>query len=557
MFRKSNKSLQQNLFTSGSSILSGKSLKVYGDKEEWHNQFREYVTMRIDEDIFRPLYNKKGKGAPNYPIRVLVSMMILKESQGISDEKLFEDCRFNLLIRSALGLTNIDSPLPTESTYYLFRKNVNDYARETGINLFEECFSVLTKNQCEEFNISGKRIRMDSKLLGSNIAWLSRYELVHETLSLFYKQIKGTKDLDKNIVDKLDDYLSVKGNKIIYTHSRDEVCTRLGELGKLIYKILQISQFESEKHYATLQQIFNEQFEVCGPEDVKQREKEQVSASSIQSPHDTDCTYRNKDGNQKKGYSINLTESCGEDNKLNLISDVKVDTANTADNAFFQGSVKRSQKVFTEETEFIHADGAYHRPDNQAFCKEIRAKLYLSAIQGARGKYGFRYKDDGELEVRILETGELIKTRKTIGRNGIEKWVIKDGKNYRYFLQKQINNGLIRDNIEETPEEEFYFRNNVEATIFQMGYHYPNDKSRYRGLVKHQMWVNIRCLWVNFVRISNYLKGLDFKWPKIRFSWYLIRSIENLLNLIRDLMRTFETNQNNPMNIQFSAVARN
>ena len=48
----------------------------------------------------------------------------------------------------------------------------------------------------------------------------------------------------------------------------------------------------------------------------------------------------------------------------------------------------------------------------------------------------------------------------------------------------------------------------VLATIFQLGYHYPNAKSRYRGEIKHQMWANIRCLWVNFVRILKYIKQL-------------------------------------------------
>ena len=74
--------------------------------------------------------------------------------------------------------------------HYLFRKRINDYAKAGNENLFTVLFAELTQSQCVDFNVSGKRIRMDSKLLGSNIAWLSRYELVHETLGLFYKQVK-------------------------------------------------------------------------------------------------------------------------------------------------------------------------------------------------------------------------------------------------------------------------------------------------------------------------------------------------------------------------------
>jgi hypothetical protein len=67
---------------------------------------------------------------------------------------------------------------------------------------------------------------------------------------------------------------------------------------------------------------------------------------------------------------------------------------------------------------------------------------------------------------------------------------------------------MLRKQIAETPIETLQKRNNVEATIFQLGYHYSNAKTRYRGQIKHQMWANIRCLWINFVRILRYIKQL-------------------------------------------------
>ncbi|HBH83489.1 MAG: hypothetical protein A2X05_03920 [Bacteroidetes bacterium GWE2_41_25] len=47
---------------------------MYKDEQAWHNQFRKQVTMRIDENIFRPLYCQ-GNGTPNAPVCVLVAMM--------------------------------------------------------------------------------------------------------------------------------------------------------------------------------------------------------------------------------------------------------------------------------------------------------------------------------------------------------------------------------------------------------------------------------------------------------------------------------------------------
>jgi len=108
-------------------------------------------------------------------------------------------------------------------------------------------------------------------------------------------------------------------------------------------------------------------------------------------------------------------------------------------------------------------------------------------------------------------------------KDGAPKWRIPTEKGYRYFTQKDIDTYIIRKQIAETPIEILQFRNNVEATIFQSGYHYPNAKSRYRGEIKHQMWANIRCLWVNFVRILNYIKQLCQR--TLFFAKYAVKSI--------------------------------
>lgn len=522
MFKKSVSSGQLNLFTSPQSLFSGNSLKMYQADSSWHNQFRNQVTMRIDEDIFRVLYCQDN-GTPNAPVRILVCMMILKEAEGLSDQKLFENCRFNMLVRSALGLHNVDDPLPTESTYYLFRKRVVDYARQTGENLFETAFSQITKDQCAELEVSGKRVRMDSKLLGSNIAWLSRYELIHETLRLFYRQVKQSARIDKSTEERLDQLLQMEGNKVVYTYSGEEVKSRLGELGCLIYKILPLFSSSHGPYYQTLCRVFNEQYLVNEKKEVIPRPKEDVSAQSVQSPNDTDSHYRNKDGQKVKGYSINVTESCDDDKPLNLIGHIQVGKASTSDVDFFQTGIQKAQGVFTHKIEAAHTDGAYHSPDNQLYCKDNLISLYLHAIQGAKGRYRLDLHQTGELSVLDTLTNEMIDSQKVTGKNGTDKWRIKIERGYRYFTQKDIDAYMIRKQIEQTPVETLHKRNNVEATIFQLGFHYPNAKSRYRGLIKHQMWANIRCLWVNFVRILKYMKQLCQR-PLI-FAKYQIKAL--------------------------------
>ena len=504
MFKKT-RDPQLNMFSSPSSLLSGKSNKMYESPNAWHNQFRQHVTSKIDENCFKPLYCSNN-GTPNASVRVLIAMMILKEAEGLSDQKLFENCRFNMLTRSALGLLNTDDAVPAESTYYLLRKRIVNYEKENNENLLDVVFSQVTKQQSMDFEVSGKRIRMDSKLMGSNIAWFSRYELIHETFRLFYHEVKQMGIIDLSTMAQLDILLKLEGNKIVYTCSGDEVKSRLLQLGVLINSVLPLFSSIGTLHYQTLKRVFDEQFKLDESKIVIARPKEEISAQSVQSPHDTDCTYRNKDGNKVKGYSINITESCDEGEVLNLIGHVDVRKASTSDVDFFQDGINKSQEVFISKAENAHLDGAYNSQANQAFCNDPdnNIELHLHAIQGATGRYTLELIDN-KLSVLDTNTNEVIDNEIITTKSGVIKWRIKTEKGYRYFIQKDIDTCLVRKKIKETPIETLQKRNNVEATIFQLGYHYPNAKTRYRGLTKHQMWAMARCLWLNFVRICNFL----------------------------------------------------
>ncbi len=188
MFKKTDDAQQASLFGSPSELMSDRAKKKYGNPKAWHNIFRQHVIGNIDESLFAPVFNSKT-GAPNYSVKILLGMMVIKEVLECSDKHLFEHCEFNLLTRSALGLANIDDPLPAESTYYLFRQRVYEYQHEEGVNLFEKFFQTITQKQVSYFNVSGKILRMDSTLIGSNIASYSRYELIHLATHQFYKDV--------------------------------------------------------------------------------------------------------------------------------------------------------------------------------------------------------------------------------------------------------------------------------------------------------------------------------------------------------------------------------
>jgi len=502
MFRKTNSNKQISLLSGVNQQLTRSSSAKFTDPTSWHNNFYKEVVSRIDENIFSVLFSD-SKGSPNSSVKTLIAMMILKEGEGYSDEKLYENCRFNLLTRKALGLVNIDDEIPAESTYYLFRKRIADYESENKINLFDKCFRQITGEQIIEFNVSGKSIRTDSKLIGTNIAFYSRYELILNSLKLFYKSIfyKQTELLSKQDRKILNDFVKEKSSLTVYKSDKEQINTRLILLGKLIYNILNAVKESNNSDFQTLKRVFNEQYKILDTNQIELIPNKEISAKSVQSPHDIDCNYRSKTGKKTKGFSHNITETCDNDNAVNLITDVQVEVATTADNDFLEPAVKNSQEILTDNIENIHADGAYNSEANQDFTTEENINFYLTGFQGKAGRY------DLEFHENILQiTDTLTNTQIPITVTKNNKYRIKTETGYRYFTEKEIESCRLRKQAEELPKQIGNKRNNVEASIFQLAYRLRKDKTRYRGKFKNKIWAILRSLWVNFVRIANNLK---------------------------------------------------
>jgi hypothetical protein len=403
MFRKSSKERQFDIFGSIPSLLAEGSVLKYNDKKHWHNQFRQEVVHRIDETHYKVLFNDT-MGAPNASIRLLVGMMILKEAFGWSDSQLFEQCQFNLLTRSALGLVNINDPLPAESTYYLLRRRIYEHHRQNGEDLLEKTFAQITREQVKQFDVNGRNIRMDSKLIGSNIAYFTRYEIIHQTLCGFYKTLDPQAKFRLSATEKkqLDNLIDEESNKTVYRSTKEEIQARLQLIGFLIYKLLNTFTDHTSEQYGLLQRVFDEQYKVVENQHIQLRPKEEITSGSVQSPHDPDSAFRHKGDQKVKGYSVNVTETISDKN-LNLITNVIVDQANVPDTKFVQQAINATNEVTGQIVEKAYLDGAYQSPDNDEFCKDI--DMVFTGIQGQQARYDLEMTTQG-LMVTDTQTGE-------------------------------------------------------------------------------------------------------------------------------------------------------
>lgn len=491
MFRETDTNTQMSLFDNPADLMGKRAVKKYEDPKAWFNQFYELVTSQVDEATFKPLFKDVNRGAPTASIRQLVAMSILKEGFGCSDEDLVEKCDYDLLTRKALGLIRMEDEAPSIDTYYLFRRRICNYADATGENLMETCFSKLTGFQAAKFKISGRSIRMDSKLIGSNIAWYPRYELIHKT---FLQEIgQYMSRLNPSLRKKMQPWLEENAKQTVYKSNADTIQQRLGELGCIIYAVL----VRVKAKDGLLKRVFEEQYTVEHGQ-VTPRDKKTISADSVQNPNDPDAEYRQKGQQKVKGYSVNITETTDQKDAPSLITGVQVEGATAADNAFYEDAIAKSETTTGTFVDTVYSDGAYQNADNRA----LAVNGVFTGIQGRQSRYRLDESDGDTVRITDTKTGEVYEAKRT--KSGALR-IPYPGDRYkykwRYFLPTQLESMRSRRLMEDIPQEEKNKRNNVEASIFQLCFHTRNNKTRYRGKRKHELWAFARCSWINLRRI--------------------------------------------------------
>jgi len=501
MFRKHTQIKQRDIFTNMESLLTGKSLDVFNDKNQWHHVFREQVFNKIDERIFSVLYHNK-EGAPNSAVNVLISMMLLKEGFGWSDSELYDNCRFNILVRNALGLLDFRESVPCEASYYNFKRRIQLYLDKHSVDLVKKVYASITTEQVLHFKVDGRSVRMDSKLLGSNIARLSRFEMVHGVLEKFYKYLPEKKKsmLPEELSKKLGVIAKEEGEKIVYRSKDTEIADKLVDMGKILYQLVTLYKGESVPYYDLIAKVLAEQFNISEA-NVAPKHHEELKATNIQSAEDTDCDYRKKDEQEIfGGYSVNVTETCSESG-LNLITVPEVKPASASDKDFYQSGVEQTESITQQSVIESFTDGAYHSQANKAYNEAKGIDMVLTGLQGREGRLSFEYQGN-DLVIIDTKTGETVSSILT--PQGKSYKIEIEGKK-RYIRQQEIDSYFFRKEMEHIPIARRNRRNNVEATIFQVSYFTRNNKVRYRGLQKVTHWLYMRCLWINCVRIKNYL----------------------------------------------------
>lgn len=544
---------QIDLFTGLHVVLPERTQKKLDDQKAWWNSFYKHVYCKIDEGHFAVLYCDDN-GRPNANIKQLVGMMILKEAFKLTDRQLEDNCGMHLGFITALGIANFDDELPTMMTYYNFRRRLSDYYEQTGEDLLQETFASITVDQLQELGINGSKIRMDSKLIQSNIAKASRLELITGVLRHYLRETPANlvATQSREQLEWQERLKTQTPSNISYNMTDVEKKTALAELGKLIQCLLTTNH--NHPQYEVLMRLFEEQYTLTSEKDEKKQDEypgngedkpgvpttvlkpnKEIESGSLQSPHDLDTAYRKKNGVSINGFHANITETCVAENRINLIVDVQADKANVSEAVFFQPAVQNAQVVLELDApiEQVSTDGGYDSLENRAWAAENQEETQeetqeVSTVEqseplvqatqvepskagnfdwnvgkhkGKKSIYNIVKRKDGSYEIELKSTKE--KQVAIWMENSNRYKVVFPGRPVRYFTEAYFQGRLNWQLLEKDRSlEDKNIRANVESTIHQCFFGLgKRNKMRYRGMFKCKMYVICAALATNFKRI--------------------------------------------------------
>ncbi len=298
-------------------------------------------------------------------------------------------------------------------------------------------------------------------------------------------------------------------------------------LGELLVALRDALEADSVA-YTLVERVLKEQYKEEAGIWVLRPVRE-VSADSLQSPHDVEATFRVKNGHAYPGgYVVNVSETCDAENALQLITDIQVAPNVTDDGELLRQSVDKQLERGLEVKNIV-TDGGYNGPDTEEFCKKNDITHRPTNIRGGKSAkdrlgwemYQWQLNKEGIPVAVVCPRGQKGQIRP--GRKE-ERWLVRFADastcqtcplldQCRVVLQKQngpamrvttrsIQVALLRQRL--CPEDRS-LRSPVEATVRSLKWGLRKDKLPVRGQVAAVMYFTTVALMVNLRRIHAYL----------------------------------------------------
>jgi hypothetical protein len=411
---------------------------------------------------------------------------------------------------------------------------VSAYGLKTGQNLFQTVFQQVTDQQLEKLALKTGMQRMDSTQLASNIADLSRLELLVRLMQRLHAVLSPADQAQ--YAELFAPYLREGAGQYVYRiKGKDETRAQLQQTGIQLDRLLTAfgDAYAAEPIWAVAHRFFEENFKRVD-QAVQAKTNAELTAGCLQSLDDLEATYRCKANQAYKGYVANVSETCDPANPVQLIDLVQVAPNQVSDIQLLKAAVPDlTDRLHTEQ---LTTDGGYVSPQIDTLLHEHGIEQQPTNLVGMDPDHS-----NGHLAVSDFTFALDAQDRLTACHCPAQQLATitetQSGKAYRLSFapaaclacphsqqrqcpvrlsKRQTRAGLPlpkerllsavrRQRFETHKAAARKRRPAIEATMFHLQIGFPKGRLRLRGLLRVTCAVVCAALAVNLRRIHRYL----------------------------------------------------
>jgi hypothetical protein len=329
-------------------------------------------------------------GRPTKEIYSMIGLLLIMEFKQWTADEAAEAYSFDAGVQFALNLAR--------DHQYVCPRTVENYKRllREGDEHCADIFGTVTSALVLELQIDITRQRLDSTHVFSYMARLTRGNLMAVTVKRFLTQVlRHDPTAHAALPDELRQrYAPAEGRIFGYGKSKadsQELVRRIQQTAEDLHFL--IERFEGNPRlngrstWQGLVRVFQDHCELKPAKGrrgkpvitIKEKATDSSGQSSrvLQNPSDPEAGY---DGHKGPGYQLQLAQSYGEDNEVNLITACLPQSAAESDSASLIPVIE-NQADYGLQPEKVLADTAYGGDENVEACREGGVEL-ISPVAG-------------------------------------------------------------------------------------------------------------------------------------------------------------------------------
>lgn len=311
-------------------------------------------------------------GRPTKEMYAMAGLTQMMEMNNWTAEQSVQEYMWNGRVQLALNVSG-HYPELSVRTFYRYLK----LFRDNDCYLAQRAMDEVTRAVIEIAEIDVSKQRLDSTHVFSNMATFGRTRMMGVAIKRFLTQVirhdlPAYEALDESMRKRYepsqgklfaDTAKSKDGER--YTKLRQQVA---GDMHQLILTFEIHERFKDATTFRHLVRIFHEQCELDGDK-VQVRKK--TGGHVMQNPSDEDATY---DGHKGPGYQVQFSETCSDENEIQVITAAIPQTAAESDMASVEPVNEALEKNGLLPDTML-ADGGYGSDDNVQACEQRGMEL--------------------------------------------------------------------------------------------------------------------------------------------------------------------------------------